>query len=123
MSDLRKWAQDQRDYIRFEDGVPIFFKYLGHKIGISRFEKDAEVVEYHVEIDGTEKSFESRSAALADSMADIEINQWIKVTRTGSGSKTKYLVEKLDDPNGEQKFDGSLEDEPTIKKRHGEVIH
>lgn len=81
--------------------------------------EEGETFEYTLQTpEGEERKLNSSSFPLfiGFRQAEIEPNDWVKITRTGKGDKTRYTVEKVEKPKVSQaKTDypeGSSEDVP-----------
>ena len=92
MGKLKKWAQDNSEWLRIADGEKVVVKYLGYKIVPNRFDDDQETVRYVFDVDGIEKKFESRAFALAETFDGIKEGTVVSLTRKGEGGNTKYEV-------------------------------
>jgi len=102
MGELKDWADKQSDFLRIEPGGTVEVKYLGYKIVANRFDVDQETVRYYFEVDGLEKTFESRSLKLAEVFDGLEIGSWVSITRTGEKSKTRYEMEVVGEDKDEE---------------------
>ena len=91
MGELTNWAKETSPFIRLQDGESLEAVYNGYKIIPSRLDPDKETVQYKL----GEKYFESSSGALAKQFDEIKEGTKIKITRQGTGNKTKYILEKL----------------------------
>lgn len=91
MGTLKEYANKHSMFINFDEGV-IEGRYNGAKIILKEsFGEEKEAVRYKID----EKVFDSLSSSLALQMDEIELGTKIKITKTGEGMKTKYVVERL----------------------------
>ena len=95
MVDLKKWANSKSTFIRIGDGESITAVFKSAKEIDDTFNKGQTKISYLMEVDGEEKALESMSASLARQMANIEEGEIVKISRTGDGRNTKWVVGKV----------------------------
>jgi hypothetical protein len=95
---LKNFASGDSNYIKLPRGEDISCKYLSWEIVPSRFDGGkTECAQYHLEIEGQERIFSSKSKALARKISEIPEGTKIKIRIDGEGTKTKYFVEMISD--------------------------
>lgn len=87
-----KEADSKSKFIRFVDGESIEGVYQGAHMVDDKFNQDEKTVEYTIGIDGTAKTFNSRSVKLARQLQTISKGTKIAITRSGTGMKTDWAV-------------------------------
>lgn len=124
MKSLNEFVRDNSKWVPIEDGKP----YTGIFKGYSFFNKDVkgelvEVVRYTIEDirDGKVRNLDSASASLAKQMANIEIGETIKMTRTGKSFDTKWKIEAMGGTKQSQSEIPVIEDEEPILNDDGEI--
>ena len=87
-------------YVSFKDNPEVTCQFISADYIDNPFKKGEKIFQYVLMVDGEEKMLNSESKRLANAMkgAEIETNDWIKITRTGEAFETKYKVEKVDAP-------------------------
>lgn len=99
MTSLSDWADAQKTYIRIEEGQTIAVKFLSYRFKEDRFNPEKQTVEYKFELsNGQEKTWDNGSSRVAEKFGLIKPGEWVKISRTGNGPKTVYLVKKDDEP-------------------------
>lgn len=99
MTDLNKWAQKHRLYLKLEVGMPTTCQFKSAEEFVDKENEDREKIRYHLEINSDDKILESQSIGLAEEMAKVKKDDWIRITRQGTGRQTRYSVEVLADPD------------------------
>ena len=99
MAGLKNWASKNRRYLKVAANETVYCQYINYEEFVDKENEDRQKIRYFFEVDGGEKLLESQSVALAESMAEINFGQWIKLTRTGEGRSTKWKVEKIKPPS------------------------
>lgn len=90
MGDGKDFAKRNSKFQSFDDDGVIEGVFEGMKAVVKdSFGEEKEYMRY--KIDG--KTFDSMSGSLAVQMDEIKNGQKVKITRTGKGADTKYLVE------------------------------
>lgn len=92
MGELKDWGTKNSKFISFNDSDEYVGVYEGYKLVTKdSFGEEKEVVRY--KFDG--KSFDSQSISLCEQMDDIKVGERVKLVRTGKGTDTKWLVERV----------------------------
>ena len=87
----KDYAKRNSKFLSFDEDGVIEGIFEGMKSVVKdSFGEEKEVMRY--KIDG--KTFDSISSGLAIQMDDVKIGQRIKISKTGKGAETKYIVEK-----------------------------
>lgn len=85
----RNYAKKHSKFISFDEDGIIEGVFNGMKpIVKESFGEEKEVMRYKID----DKTFDSQSAGLAIQMDDVKPGQRIKITKTGAGMETKYVV-------------------------------
>ena len=98
MSDLTNFiteADKRSGYVRFEDGVALGCVYVDAEMVDDKFNPGQKTVQYTIEVEGNNKTFNSKAAGLARLMSKIEPGTAIEIIREGESFKTKWFVNKL----------------------------
>ena len=95
MGKLKKWVDDQSEFIRLADGESFDGKYGGYSMVASRFDTEKFVIRYLFTIDEKEKKFDCGNKSLALGLDSVVVGTLVKVSRTGEQTKTKYAVEEI----------------------------
>jgi len=93
---LKEYVKNRRKYIKVDDGETIEATYQGFDIIPSKFNADEETVRYKLEIEDEVKPWDTSATSVAEEFAKIEPGQKVSISRKGTGTKTKYEIEKLD---------------------------
>jgi hypothetical protein len=97
MGELSDWAKKQSPFITIDKDESILVKYMGFKMVPNRFDVDKETVRYLFELpDGEQKPWENGQLQVAKVFDEIEKGTWVKITRTGEATKTRYEIEEVD---------------------------
>ena len=108
MGQLNDWAKSKSGFLKLEDNESVKCVYNGFKIVPSRFEQDQETVQYLLTVDGQEKLFESKASSVAQSFDKLIEGDGVLIGRNGVGSKTKYVISKLEKETvGKQEVEGA----------------
>jgi len=116
---LKDYINEASTFLRIHPGETVYCQYLGYKVVPNRFDPEAKSVQYILVVNGIEKTFESRSINLAEQFSEIPEGSWVKITRTGEGSKTKYKVEAVSSPDEEITDDDLNEIDKRVTKPAG----
>lgn len=95
MNDLENFvneADKKSAYIKFEDSAPVVMTFIVAELVDDQFAPGSKTIRYTVEVDGVNKSFNSKSAGLARQMKKVEPGTEIEISKSGSGFKTKWTV-------------------------------
>ena len=92
MGELSNYAKRNSQFVKLEDGNSIEATYLGFKVGASSFDPDKETVSYKLEAEYGVKILQSGAIGLARLFDKVEEGAQVKITRTGKGNQTKYIV-------------------------------
>ena len=106
MSELSDYAKRNSQFVKLEDGESLEAIYRGFKVGANPFDPEKEVVSYRLETEYGTKTLRSAATALARLFDKVQEGSEVKITRSGTGNQTKYIiVEKVDgqyQPIGEE---------------------
>jgi hypothetical protein len=95
---LKKYVSGKGRYFMVKEGEEITVKYLFSEIVPNYFSKDkADIIRYHLEVDGVQKFWDRASRELAMQMSEIPEGSMITISRTGEGNKTKYKIKRLEE--------------------------
>jgi len=89
-------ADAESDFIRFEDGEPMKGTYVGAKLIDDTFNKGDQTMEYTLTVGDKDKTFNSKSVALARQMKGIKKGDNVEIVKTGQAFDTKWYVKKED---------------------------
>jgi len=117
MAALSDWAKKNSKSLTIDDGESVEIVYQGHKIGVSPFDPEKEIVFYKVQVniagEDMVKIFKSASLKAARFFDGIAEGSRVKITRHGTGTETKYEYEEVggtlkveDEPEEKPGFDG-----------------
>ena len=95
MGEGSDYAKRNSKFIKIGDGEFVEGIFEGRKFVVKDiFGEEKEICRY--KIDG--KTFDSQSGQLAIAFDNIHAGTRVKITRSGDGMDTKYLVENLSNP-------------------------
>lgn len=94
-TDLEQFVKDSTQYLSFKDSPVLQFKYISASRVVDPFDKGKMSVEYVCEVDGKRMTLTKGSVRLARNMVGKE-GKTVRVTKSGDGLKTQYLVEVID---------------------------
>ena len=94
MGELAAWAKKNSKTLILDDGETVEAEYQGHKITVSPFDPEKEIVLYKLKIDTLDgpqvKAFKSASGHAARFFDELLLGIKVKITRHGKGTETKY---------------------------------
>ena len=94
---LHDYVKDNSKFLRLDNGESFEGTYVGFKVTGSRFDPGKETVVYKVKYDdGKEVFFQTASIAVAKLFSKFRGGEKIRITRTGSGTNTKYKISSPD---------------------------
>ena len=94
-NDLNKWAKDNNQFFKLEDGQSTIVTYKGFKKVPNSFDPDKEQIRYTLVVDGNVKYWNSGSTRIAESIAKFKVGDKIKVSKEATeNGKGKYFVSK-----------------------------
>ena len=89
MGELSKWAKENSKFLKLVDGESYEGVYKGYKEG-TNMNGDPTII-YKID----DKELKSSSTKLAEEIDKIAVETKIKITRTGEGLQTKWMVETI----------------------------
>jgi len=94
LNDFIAEADRTSKFIKFTDGEPVTGIYKGAKLIKDSFNPDQETMEYILEVDGVEKTFNSKSVKLARQVAELKKDDKVEFVKTGLGFETNWYASK-----------------------------
>ena len=111
MGKLRDWASEHSNYLKIDDGESVEAVYKGYETFVDKQNEDRDKIRYFFEVDGTEKTFESQSVALAEQMDEVNDGEKIIISRSGKGRQTRYDVKRVGGDDADLQVDDEVIDE------------
>lgn len=91
--DLNKWAKDNNQFFKLDDGQYTIVTYKGFKVVPNNFDPDKEQIRYTLLVDGQTKYWNSSSTRIAEAFAKVKVGDMVKINKESTeNGKGKYFV-------------------------------